>query len=372
MGNYIDPSDIDNWPSGYDTADKVAKINEIEQFVEKTIGAVFYEQTFDLSMNGNNKNRIFPPLHNDIITVRHVYISGTELEPSWYKWDESSIYLNLDASMDELTDGEFEDWAGADALSFWLKTEAGTSTINRDSTDVYEGNYSCRFDIDVLNSDVFIYQSFTMLPSRDYTLSITRMMSAAGMTGQIMIRDSGSNVWLGSNGSWYDSAQWIEIANALTFTTFTLDFKANALYRDYVIYIDRKSAAGESIYWDDAQVKPEEVAAAVTDPEFLYRLSATAPAGIFPRGFNNVRVVGTKGHAAVPQPIKQLCIILVKAENDGSLYTKTVYVSERIGDYSYSIGSKLYEDIPIVSGIFEADKIFAQYMRQKKPIIMTP
>lgn len=210
-GNYIADTDIDNWPSGTTDAEKEALIKHVEQLVEKTLGRPFYSKAFDLEMNGNAKNRIFPPLHADILTITEILLSGVTLDASWYDYDENSIYVDLS-------------------------------------------------------------------------------VSGAG--------------------------------------------------------------AG--------------------DPELVYNMTRDHGSGLFPRGYNNVRIKGTYGEAAVPQPIKELCKILVRYENDPSLYTTIVKGSEKIGDYSYSIGAGVYKDLTVYTGIFEADKIIAQYIRQKKPILMTP
>jgi len=108
----------------------------------------------------------------------------------------------------------------------------------------------------------------------------------------------------------------------------------------------------------------------VGDPELLYKLTTVEAVGIFPRGFNNIRIKGTYGDSAVPQPIKELCIILVRYDNDNTLYTSTVLASEKIGDYAYKIGDEFYKKNKIYTGIFEADKIIAAYKRQKKLVIM--
>ena len=108
----------------------------------------------------------------------------------------------------------------------------------------------------------------------------------------------------------------------------------------------------------------------VGDPELMYKLTTVEEVGIFPRGFNNIRIKGTYGDATVPQPIKELCKILISYDNDDSLYTSTIKASEKIGDYAYSIGGGVYDKIKIYTGIFEADKIITAYKRQKKAAIM--
>ncbi len=211
MGNYVDPGDITSWPSGTTEDEKTNAIKFAEELIEKIIGRHFYAKPFDMELNGNGKNRIFPPLYADILTVTKVYVCGVELDPSWVAWDENSVYLNL-------------------------------------------------------------YQS----------------------------------------GAYSGS------------------------------------------------------------PELYYRIGEAAEEGIFPRGYNNVRVVGTYGSAAVPQPIAEAAKNLVDAINEGKFPTQAkTFKSEHIGRYSYTTGLS-YAKEGIYTGIPAVDAILRHYVKQKKPIVMTP
>jgi len=103
MGNYIDPSDITNWPSGCTDTEGSGEaiscqaewIAFAEETIEKIVGTWFYEKAFDIEINGNNKNRLNVPLYADIITVTHIYICNIELDPAWYSYDENSVFLDL-------------------------------------------------------------------------------------------------------------------------------------------------------------------------------------------------------------------------------------------------------------------------------------
>lgn len=376
MGNYINSSDISTWPSGCDADCQAETIKFAEELVEKILCRHFYAKTFDISINGNDKNRLFLPLYADIIAVRHIYVGGIELAPSWYKWDENSVYLDLDAAMDELADGDFENWEASDALTYWLKSESGTSTINRetDSSYVHEGSYALRMDIDALNSDVYVFQDFTIQPNREYTLSLYRLMSAAGVTGQVMVRDIDSNVYLQEDGTWGTTSTWIEISNALSYTEFSLDFIGYPLYRDYRIIIDRKAATSESIYFDEASVQTKD-GSGIADPELFYRLAIVSTKGLFPHGRNNIRAVGTHGESSIPQPLIEAIKNLVDAINDGSFGKIGMFKSEKIGRYSYSLPSKVttaYIKEGVYTGIPDVDIILRHYIKQKKPVVMAP
>ncbi|MHA1290900.1 MAG: hypothetical protein ACTSPB_26240 [Candidatus Thorarchaeota archaeon] len=209
MGNYVDASDISSWPSGCDTDCKNKIIDFAEQLIEKITGTHFYEKAFNIEINGNNKNRIFPPLHANILSVSAIYVCGYELDPTWYGFDESSVYLDL-----------------------------------------------CKSGV------------------------------------------------------------------ALS--------------------------------------------------EYYYVLSQEAEEGIFPRGYNNIRIVGTYGYSIVPEPIKKAASYLIDAINEGSFSTVGMFESEKIGDYSYKIGIEGYSKKGIYTGIPKVDIILRAYMKQKKPIIQTP
>lgn len=210
IGNYIDPSDIENWPSGTSEEEKAAIIAKHELMLEELAGTHFYAKNFDLEINGSGKNRIFLGLGSDIISITAVYICNLELPTSWYGWDADSVYLDLCTS----------------------------------------------------------------------------------------------------------------------------------------------GAAAVGVAWG----------------ELYYRLGETEERGLFPRGYNNCRFVGTSGQPGLLLLAKQAAQILVEAHNDGSLYPKLMK-SERIGDYSYSHGGTSYGNI--YTGIREVDDVIEILIR-KKPVILTP
>jgi hypothetical protein len=214
MGNYVDESDIQTWPSACDDACQAEIVAFAEELVEKILHRSFYPKALDFRMNGNGKNRIFPPLHAPLLTVEHLYICETELDSCYYSWDEHSIFLDM------------------------CKT--------------------C------------------------------------------------------------------------------------------------PSSGGLGVLW--------------------YLLTAEAPEGFFPRGYNNVRIVGTYGSSDVPAPLKQAIIWLIDAVNDGSFTAAGAggYKGEHIGKYSYELGLTAYAKDGIYTGIKNVDKILMHYIKQRKLVIMTP
>jgi hypothetical protein len=212
MGNYIDPSDITTWASACDAVCQEGAIAFAEQLIEKALGRPFYPAPLDKRMNGNGKNRIFPPLSAPLLTVEHLYVCDIEIDPCWYSWDKGSIFLD--------------------------------------------------------------------------------MCKACPSSGGL------SELW--------------------------------------------------------------------------FLLTAEAPEGFFPRGYDNIRIVGTYGSASVPEPLKQAIKILIDAVNDGSYAVTGGFISESIGKYSYRLGATGYVKDGVYTGLPSVDKILKLYVKQKRPKILTP
>lgn len=96
-GNYIDESLVDNWPDGATEIQKQEVIDRIEELVERITGDYFYAKSFDIKLNGNGKNRIFPSLRQDILSVTYVYVNEIELSSSIWDYDENSVFFSVDA-----------------------------------------------------------------------------------------------------------------------------------------------------------------------------------------------------------------------------------------------------------------------------------
>lgn len=91
--------------------------------------------------------------------------------------------------------------------------------------------------------------------------------------------------------------------------------------------------------------------------EGYFELSGEGP--LFPKGFKNVRVVGTYGSAIVPELIKKACVILAEFEIDPKSHEVANFRSESIGDYSYSKDSKT------LTGVIDADKILSLFISRR-------
>jgi hypothetical protein len=102
------------------------------------------------------------------------------------------------------------------------------------------------------------------------------------------------------------------------------------------------------------------------EPGFGY-LERFLTEGVFPKGFNNIRIWGTYGSSVVPAWIKEAAKMIAEHKIDPTLYTST-FKSETMGRYSYDIGDviKNYK-----TGIKEVDDLIALFGR-KRAIIMAP
>lgn len=209
MGNYVDKSDILNWPSGTSDSEKDAIIAKYELFLEKITGTHFYAKNFDLKINGNNKNRIFLALEADIISITAVYVCSIEVPLSWIGYDEDSIYL------------------------------------------------------------------------------------------------------------------------------------------------DPCGSGGGAVEWG----------------EMYYILGSTRESALFTRGYNNCRFIGAYGQPELLPLAKQAVTTLIEAHNDGSLDSKALFLSEKIGDYTYKFGGTQYGKI--YTGIREVDQVI-ELLIKNKPVILTP
>ena len=88
-------------------------------------------------------------------------------------------------------------------------------------------------------------------------------------------------------------------------------------------------------------------------------LKQTDETVLFPRGYDNVHVVGTAGHSSCPKAIEQAAIIMCRDDNDPTLYTHYYRGQERLGDFSYSSDEK-----PL-TGIREADLLLRLHIKRK-------
>lgn len=93
-GNYIADTQVSNWPTGYGDTEKEAVITRVEALVEQVTGTIFYTANFDVKLNGNDRNQVVLRLNAPILSITAVYISDTEVDSSWYTFDDYSVHLD--------------------------------------------------------------------------------------------------------------------------------------------------------------------------------------------------------------------------------------------------------------------------------------
>ncbi len=103
-------------------------------------------------------------------------------------------------------------------------------------------------------------------------------------------------------------------------------------------------------------------------PELEYLLSEAEGEVIFPRGYNNVRIIGTFQPSAVPAWAKRAARMLVEYQNDPTLYQAYLLGSESISKYSYSFSgpAELFK-----TGLREVDDLIRPFCG-RKAIILAP
>ena len=167
-----------------------------------------------------------------------------------------------------IVDGGVNLWDDATHPTCWDANISG-STVNREATEKIEGDFSCRFDVDALNSNLNIEKDvdtgwINLTPGKKYKLVIWYKMSAAGKTVRFDIGNSGANVRIQEDGTWYVGFTEITIPNSTVWTPYELEFYAHPDYSEYLIRIQRKDAASSSIYLDNISIR--EVGSSLINP----------------------------------------------------------------------------------------------------------
>lgn len=160
----------------------------------------------------------------------------------------------LESGGEKVTDGGMEAWTTPTDLTNWAEAIAGTSTINQDTIEMHGGMSSCRFDVDALNSSIQLYQDITLVAGALHRITIWHKIPI-GKTGMYRIRDSASNVWIQSDGTWAAVTTDIELAGTGAWTKYELYFSAHASYTAYRLSLWRLSAASSSLYFDDVSIQ---------------------------------------------------------------------------------------------------------------------
>ncbi len=160
----------------------------------------------------------------------------------------------LSGGVEHLTDGGMESWASATNLTSWTESVSGTSTVNREATNPYRGEYCTRLDVDASNSTVYVVQSVTLVAGALYRL-VFRYRTTGGMPTSLLVRNSAANVYLTSAGAWSGVANTIALPAATDWTTVEIEFAAHASYTAYQVFLGSgtnfSTSPSSSSYFDD-------------------------------------------------------------------------------------------------------------------------
>ena len=91
----------------------------------------------------------------------------------------------------------------------------------------------------------------------------------------------------------------------------------------------------------------------IIDPEIVNGI-------LFTKGMNNIRITCIIGHTTCPGAIKQAAIVLVRADNDSTLYSRySMNESESVEGFSFKRPKRF------LTGIHECDRLILPWIRKK-------
>jgi len=212
-----------------------------------------------------------------------------------------------------LTDGGMETWTSATDLTNWTEIPEGSSTVNRESSDIKSGSYSCRFDVDGSDSHVAILQYSIPIPiSTPCVMSFWYKVSGAGTCGFTFCVTGAHGAYLQLDGTWTSNSaiQSIPTSNgvwrfySITFTSHddgpeTYDFEFR-----------RGTAISQSVYIDDISIKKYVTSTDrninITEPVAVGEASIGGLLGTL--ALSMVLAVGV-GEVVTPQIYRQAAIV---------------------------------------------------------------
>lgn len=139
-----------------------------------------------------------------------------------------------------LTDGGFENWSSATNLTSWTESVSGTSTVNREASDVDSGTYAVRLDVDSSGSSVYVIQAKTVTAGTWYATTIRAKSNIDGK--DIYIRGAADTSYSKTLTTSYETYFVHERATS----TSTNAFFARGI----------SGAASSSLYGDSYTMKP--------------------------------------------------------------------------------------------------------------------
>jgi len=224
-----------------------------------------YDEVFSISDCNGTASQFY---YDDLNKVLYVHTSGSDdpatldgSDPKYsiiaYFWE---LFSNRPKQVERfdnvLINPGLEYWESTTNLEDWTENTAGSSIVEQDGTTVYDSDsaYSAKLSIDASDSVAHIRQNITLRPGRKARVRFKYKNSAVGKNGWLIFRDSGSNVYLQSDGTWNAGWAGITLSNSETWTEYDLEFVTHDDYSSYTIIIRNQTAASSDINIDDVEV----------------------------------------------------------------------------------------------------------------------
>ena len=163
-----------------------------------------------------------------------------------------------EALYDVIIDDGLEEWTTATDLTNWTEGISGSPKgyIYRESTEVYEGNYSCAFYTERQGEYASIWRDFNLSPGTPAKILVWYKRPVA--TGsdfrlEVRVNPTGINLLLKSDGTWSShTSDYIPLSEVDVWTEYIISFNAHNDYSDYSIKLYKDHASGgPSIFYAD-------------------------------------------------------------------------------------------------------------------------
>jgi hypothetical protein len=175
--------------------------------------------------------------------------------------DSTNQWLYFTEDGDSLvTDPGLEIWASATNLTHWTESKGATCSIDRESTDVWKGSYSCKLTQGGgVGEFAMIYQDIAITDAGTYQICLWYKNSAASKTLKLSLFDTpGNNVFLKEDGTWNAGSYNIDVPNSLTWTAIMITFDKHPSYVNYRlrVYVNDVTHDSAHAFVDDFFVCP--------------------------------------------------------------------------------------------------------------------
>ena len=153
----------------------------------------------------------------------------------------------------QVSNGDFELWAGANAANNWTKTKVGTSELYREATIKKTGSFAAKMTIDAGNNQLKIMNTLVNLwyPSM-YKLWFWYLQSTAGKTFKLQLRSVTDVYYFDfSTGLWSAVPSELSLLPAANWTKQSFEVRTFDTYSDYHLEFAKDTSASSSLYIDD-------------------------------------------------------------------------------------------------------------------------